>query len=167
MAFITENDVVISWAESSDVLARDQRLFDSNEGLTDEIVEDALIRATERLLNKFRSTDWWRGYYIKQSGNAYDTNVPALDVNSIKDRYNDFTDLCVYFALGEYILPIVADFGTEDENERSKMSYYSAKAQDLFGELVRVGDWYDFDKDDIVGVEEIVPSNYSVLKRVR
>jgi len=118
------------------------------------------------LLNKFRSTDWWRRYYLKRSDNAYLTSIPALDVNRIKDRYNDFTDLCVYFALGEYILPIVADFGGEDENERTKMAYYSRKADDLFAELVHVGDWYDFNEDDIITVDEKQPGIY-VLKRVR
>lgn len=169
MAFITEGNNVISFAMFDDVLARDQRVFDSNEGLTDEIVEEALIRATQRLLNKFRGTEWWRTYYIKRNNSTTIktvADIPALDPNRIKDRYNDFTDLCVYFALGEYILPQVADFGSEDDNEYSKMSYYANKADELFMELVRVGDWYDFDDDGIVASSEQEPGNIS-LKRVR
>lgn len=169
MAFITENNTVISFAMFGDVLARDQRVFDSNEGLTDEIVEEALIRATQRLLNRFRGTDWWRGYFLKRDNSTTiktAADIPALDPNRIKDRYNDFTDLCVYYALGEYVLPQVADFGSEDDNEFSKMSYYANKANELFIELVRVGDWYDFDDDDIVESSEKEPGNYS-LKRVR
>ena len=169
MAFITEDTIVISFAMFDDVLARDQRVFDSNEGLTDEIVEMALIRATQRLLNKFRGTDWWRGYYLKRDTSASITSsadIPAMDPNRIKDRYNDFTDLCVYFALGEYILPQVADFGSDDDSEFSKMSYYANKADALFAELVRVGDWYDFDDNNIVESSEKEPGHYS-LKRVR
>jgi len=169
MAFITQDDTIISFAEADDVLSRDQRLFDSNEGLSDEIVEEALIRGTERLMNKFRSTDWWRNYYIERgiSGSIRTAaDIPALDINRIKDRYNDFTDLCVYFTLGEYILPQVATF-TEDDSERAKMSYYASKANELFEELVRVGDWYDFDQDGIVESKEKEPGNYDSLKRVR
>ena len=56
MPFIIENSNIISFAEYDDVYKRDQRLFDSNEGLSDDAVEDALIRATERILTKLRSS---------------------------------------------------------------------------------------------------------------
>ena len=39
MAFIRNNGNVISFAEYQDVLDADQRLFDANEGLTDDVVE--------------------------------------------------------------------------------------------------------------------------------
>lgn len=169
MAFITENSTVISFAEYSDVKARDQRLFDSNEGLTDDSVEDALIRATERILNRLRSSSWWRSYYVnRDSSITYNTvaDIPALDVDRIKDRQNDFTDLCVYTALADYILPQVADFGNDEDSEKNKMSYYSNKAESLFGELITAGDWYDFDDDDTIASSEKSPGNYG-LKRIR
>lgn len=168
MAFITENDTVISFAEYSDVLQKDQRLFDSNEGLTDDVVEDALIRATERILNRVRSTVWWREYYLNRSNVTIRTqaDIPALDPNKIISRSNDFTDLCVYWALSEYILPQVADFGNEEDNEKNKMSWYANRFESLFGELIEAGDWYDFDDDGTVQSDEMDPGVYA-LRRVR
>jgi hypothetical protein len=168
MAFIIENDVTVSFAEYDDVLDKDQRLFESNEGLTDDIVEDFLIRATERVLDKLRSTAWWRDYYRKRSSDSISSvaDIPALDPSKILARQNDFTDLCVYTALSEYILPRVADFGNEDNAERQKMGYYQNKGDSLFADLVQAGDWYDFDNDAIVSSSEKDPGRIN-LKRVR
>jgi hypothetical protein len=168
MSFIYEDSTVISFADFQDVYDKDQRLFDANEGLTDDIIEAQLVRATERLLSKFRSSDWWRSYYINRSGSSYSTvaDIPALNPDLIKDRQNDFRDLCIYIAFSDYILPIVADFGNEDNAERKKMGYYTQKADELFGELITAGDWYDFDDDDTIQSDEKQPGQYN-LKRVR
>lgn len=169
MAFISENSVVVSFAEFQDVVDKDQRLFEANEGLSDDNVETQLIRATERILTKLRSTSWWRNYYTRRdTTTVYNTaaDVPALDPNRIKARQNDFTDLCIYTALAEFILPSIADFGNEDNAERQKMGYYSQKSDALFAELVTAGDWYDFDDDDTISSKEKSPGQIN-LKRVR
>lgn len=169
MAFVTENDAIISFAEFQDVVDRDQRLFEANEGLSDDVVDAQLIRATERILTKIRSTDWWKEYYIRRDSSiVYTTtaDVPAVDPDKIIGRQNDFTDLCVYTALAEIILPSIADFGNEDNAERQKMGYYTNKADALFGELISAGDWYDFDDDGTVQSSEKSPGAYN-LKRVR
>ena len=169
MAFIVEDSVTISFAEYTDVLQRDQRLFDSNEGLTDEVVEDALIRATERILNKIRSSAWWREYYVKRDTSLTLTtlaDIPAVDPDKIKGRTNDFTDLCVYWALSEYILPQVANFGDEGDDDRAKMGWYANKTESLYSELISAGDWYDFDDDGTVDSDEKEPGIYN-LRRYR
>jgi hypothetical protein len=169
MAFITENSTVISFAEYDDVVARDQRLFDSNESLTDDVVETSLIRATERILSKIRSSAWWIDYYVRRTSNqTYQTkaDIPALDTDLIIARQNDFTDLCVYTALSEFILPLVADFGNEENAERQKMGYYTTKAESLLNELLSAGDWYDFDNDGTIESSEKSPGSIN-LKRVR
>lgn len=169
MPFVTENNNVISFAEFQDVVNKDARLFDANEGLSDDIVEAQLARATERILSKLRSSAWWQGYYVNRNTSTVLktlADIPALDVNRIIGRQNDFTDLCVYTALSEYILPSVADFGKEDNAERQKMGYYTQKADALFGELISAGDWYDFDDDNTVESNEKQPGQYN-LKRVR
>ena len=169
MAFIIENSTVTSFADFQDVVDIDQRLFESNEGLSDDIVEQHLVRATERILSKLRASAWWQSYYVNRSTNtSYQTvaDIPALDPNKIRARQNDFTDLCVYTALGEYILPSIADFSKEDSAERQKMGYYVQKADGLFGELISAGDWYDFDDDDTIASNEKQPGQYN-LKRVR
>jgi len=169
MAFIIENDTVTSFAEFSDVLERDQRLFDSNEGLTDVVIETALKRATERILVKLSTSDWWRTYYMpRDPDREYRTvaDIPAIDVNRIQARQDDFTELCVYIALADYILPQVADFGDDADSDRAKMGYYTNRAEVLFTELVNLGDWYDFDDDSTVTSPEKEPGNLN-LKRIR
>lgn len=169
MSFIIENSNVISFAEYSDVLQRDQRLFDSNEGLSDDVVETALIRATERILSSMRSSHWWRSYWLKQSDSPNIrtvADIPALDPNQIVDRQADFTELCVYWALSEYILPQVANFGDDDDDDRAKMGWYANRKEALFGELIEAGDWYDFDDDGTVQSDEKDPGYYN-LRRYR
>lgn len=152
MAFVTANNTVISFAEYQDVLQRDQRLFEVNEGLTDDIVEPLLERSTERILERLRATNWWQTYWIRRQSSTITnlSQVPALDPNKILARSSDFTELCVFSALADYILPLVADFGNDDSAERKKMGYYSVKADKLFDELVTAGDWYDFDDDGTI-----------------
>ena len=168
MAFIKSGTTVTSFAEYQDVIDADQRLFDANEGLTDDLVEAQLIRATERILSKLRTTAWWQDYYVKRSGANIMTvaDIPALNPSKIKDRYNDFTELCVVMALADYILPNVADFSNEDSAERRKMGYYKQRSELLFEELVTAGDWYDFDGSGAISQSERQPGIYN-LKRVR
>jgi hypothetical protein len=169
MAFIKNGSNVISFAEYDDVIEKDQRLFDSNEGLTSDVIEDLLIRSTERILTQLRASVWWQHYYTKRdSSTTYATtaDIPALNINKIVDRENDFTDLCVYYALYDYVLPKIADFGTEENAERAKITYYQGKYDRLFGELITAGDWYDFDGSGAVASSEKDPGVYN-LKRVR
>ena len=169
MPFVTDNNTVISFAEFQDVVNKDNRLFDANEGLSDDVIETQLIRATERILSRLRSSAWWQSYYVnRNTGTVLNTlaDIPALDANRIIGRQNDFTDLCVFTALAEYILPSVADFGSEDNAERQKMGYYAQKTDALFGELISAGDWYDFNDDNVISSAEKSPGQYN-LKRVR
>jgi hypothetical protein len=169
MAFVIELGTVTSFAEFQDVVNKDSRLFDANESLSDDIVDAQLIRATERILTKLRSTAWWRSYYVNRDNSISLTTVadiPALDINRIIGRQNDFTDLCVFTALADFILPSIADFGNEDNAERQKMGYYTQKADSLFGELISAGDWYDFDDSGTISSSEKSPGQYN-LKRVR
>lgn len=169
MAFINDGTNVVSFAEFQDVVALDQRLFEANEGLTDDIVEAFLIRSTERILNLIRSTQWWKELYIQKTPGATYTSavdLPQVDPNKILGRQNDFTDLCAMYALWNYILPKVADFSKEDNSERNKIGFYQAKYQILFDELINSGDWYDISGDDVVSRNEKLLGNNN-LKRIR
>ena len=169
MAFVIENSTVVSFAEYSDVLQQDQRLFEVNEGLSDDVVEPLLVRATDRILTKLRASNWWRTYF-KERNTAVAiytvADIPALNPNYIKLRQSDFTELCVYVALADYILPSIADFSNQDSAERQKMGYYANRADALFSELVEAGDWYDFDNSGTVTTSERTPGLIN-LKRVR
>jgi hypothetical protein len=160
---------VISFAEFQDLLNADQRLIEANEGLSDDIIDQHLVRATERILVKIRSSAWWRTYYARRdSSTVYKTvaDIPVVDPNKIRDREADFTDLCVYTALSEFILPSIADFSNQDSAERQKMGYYTNKADSLFAELITAGDWYDFNDDSTISSDEKSPGQVN-LKRVR
>lgn len=171
MAFILSAGNVISFAEYEDVTATDQRLFEANEGLTDVIVEDALVKSTNRILSQIRSSDWWKAYYYRQTnGSGVQTfpsgliQAPAVDPNKIEARKQDFTDLCVYHALAESILPRVADFGNADTAERQKIGFYDEKYRALFKELIEAGDWYDFDDDGTIESTEKSPTRLNLVR---
>ena len=169
MAFIIENGVITSFADYQSVFDRDQRLFDSNEGLTDDVIEPLLERATQRILDQIRATAWWKTYWIRRSESVNintSADIPRPEISKIIGRSADFTDLCVYTALAEYILPAVADFGNEDNAERLKMGYYEQKRSKLFMELITAGDWYDFDGDGTIQSTEKDPGKVN-LRRVR
>lgn len=172
MAFITQGNTFYSFADYNDVVAKDSRLFQANEGLTEDVVEETLIRSTERILDSLRNTEWWKSYYINQTGGitgliiAQAVLAPPLDPFLIRDRQNDFTDLCVYYALSNYLYPKVADFGNPDSAERQKIGFYDEKYRMLFQELVGDGDWYDFNNSGSVTAAEKYPYPTN-LQRVR
>jgi hypothetical protein len=171
MAFIQSNGTVISFAEYEDVTAIDQRLFEANEGFTDVIVEDALEKATTRILNKIKSSDWWRSYYVRQTAGS-DTSiytstgisVPAPVGAKIIARRDEFTDMCVYFALSEYLYPKVADFGNTDSAERQKIGFYDEKYRQMFKDLLEAGDWYDFSGNGTIAALEKSPSRQNLVR---
>lgn len=149
MAFITNGSDTLSFAEYSDVQERDARVFEANEGLTEIVVEDLLIRSTERIMTLLKSSDWW----VSNGPTGEDP-----DINLIISRQNDFTDLCVYYSLYEYILPLIADFGTEDNAEVNKIDFYKDKFNSLSVELIESGDFYDFDSSGSITDDNKAPS---------
>lgn len=162
MAFIKQGSNVLSFAEYSDVVSADQRMFDSNEGLTDDVIETHLIRSTERILTLLRATDWW----VTLNGALSINATPELKGAQILSRQNDFTDLCIYYALCTYIYPTIADFSNPDNAERAKIGFYQQKYQALFDELISAGNWYDLNNDGIISSDES-KKGYIALKRVR
>lgn len=169
MSWIEENGVILSFADSDDVENQDQRLLQFNHGLTDEYVDQQLERATRRVLNRLKGTNWWVTNWSKRNPGTEvrdASDVPPVDPQLIVARISDFTDLCVYTALAEYILPSVADFGADDNAERAKQSFYEQKAQEMFDEIVTAGDWYDWNTDGVVDNSESSIGKTN-LKRIR
>ena len=169
MAFIKNGNTIISFAEYQDVLDMDQRLFEANEGLTEDVVEYSLVRSTLRILTLIRDTDWWRDYYLRTASNpSYlsKADLPQVDPSKIIGRLDDFQDLCVYHTFWDHLLPRIADFSKEDNAERAKIGFYQGKFQFLFDELINGGDWYDLNGDGTITQLEKFPGNYA-QKRVR
>ena len=170
MAFITDGGGnVISFAEYTDVVQKDQRLLESNNikipaesGFADvsEFIEDMLEKSTARILLKLKASTWWQGYnaYVGNPINNLnalpDVNPNLIDPGNANGRRDTFTELCVYHSFAQYILPLIADFGNPESEEVSKISYYDAKFNDLFNELISIADWYDYDNDGTIQADE-------------
>jgi len=161
MAFIVSGGDVVSYAEALDVRDKDQRVFESNEidftdvpdtpGSLNNYLEDLLIKSTSRINQKIRASARWREY-LGYAGGGYDSinNIPAFVGAKILSRKSDFTDMCSYHCLKEYILPKIADFGNPESPEVQKIQYYDDKFNDLYTELLDMMDWYDADDDGTV-----------------
>jgi hypothetical protein len=174
MAFIISGGNVIAFAEYEDVTATDQRLFEANEGIADAtMVEDLTEKATNRILQLIRNTAWWKRYYLVEGSEAQRTatqtrngfvDAPLPNPNLIRVRRADFTDLCVYYALYEYLLPKIADFSSQDNAEVQKIGVYRTKFDKLFMELIEDGTWYDFDASGTVTRDEKMPTRLNLVR---
>ena len=132
--FNYDGSTFVSFAIASELEDRDQRLFEANEGLTDVIVNDALAQASLRILTKIRNTDWWKQYqFARDSALKGDLRaLPSVNPDNIKSREQEFKDLNIYFAMSEYLLPKVADFGNETSAEMVKIKFYKDQFDRLF-----------------------------------
>lgn len=168
MAFRFSGTTFISFATYDDLIQRDQRLFEANENLTEEVIDDFLKSAAARVLTQIRNTDWWREYAFGQDAslNRDLRLLPSVNASYIKSRQTEFKDLNIYFAFSEYILPYVADFGNPESAEVKKINHYRDNYNKLFIEVIESGDWYDFDGDDTIELTEKSP-NKQLLVRVR
>lgn len=174
MPFINPgNTGVIAFAEYSDVTEVDQRVFEANEGIADEVMVETLTqKATSRILQLIKNTAWWRRYYLietdqtlRQATQTRSTpDVPLPNPNKIRARQDDFTDLCVYFTLYEYLLPKIADFSSQDSAEVQKIGVYRTKFERLFQEIIDDGSWYDFDGDGTVESLEKLPTRTNLVR---
>jgi hypothetical protein len=164
MARITNGSTLLAFADSSDVVAADQRVFEANEGLTLDAADDACIAATSRILLDIQNTAWWRSLFVRLDANATATTagngnmwVPAPTGARITGRQPEFRDLCVSRAMAEFLLPQIADFGNPESAERQKMAYYQQRYDRLFQQLIDLGDWYDWEGDGTITLAEKQP----------
>lgn len=174
MAFISSKGNVYSFCEYTDVTSRDDRLFEANEVIADpDLVDDRLgfgERATEKILYEIKNTTWWLQYFIVEDKGITDISteglldVPVPNANKFKARQQDWTDLCVYKVLYEYLLPKVADFSNEDNAEYKKLGFYRTKYQELFRTLIDAGDWYDFDGSGAITNQEKMPVRTNITR---
>jgi len=177
MAYIIVGGNTLAFAEYEDVTDRDQRLFEANEGISNaDMIEDFTERATTKILYLIKDTDWWKSYYLNQSGsslaalNVYQTltgliDVPVPNANKFIGRQQDWTDLCVYITLYEYVLPKIADFSNEDNAEYKKIGFYREKFDKLFAQLIAAGDWYDWTGSGTITSDEKSPTVVNLVRK--
>ena len=154
MAFITTGSTVISYADAADIRGTDQRLFECNEfsyadapnepQSLDEFLEDLAKKSTERINQKIRASAQWRAYINSQGGDYSAQNIPAFVGSKILSRKADFTDMCVYYVLKEFLIPKIATF-EENSAELIKIQYYEQKYNGILQELLQFWEWYDYD----------------------
>lgn len=160
MAFILSGSTVVSYAEAADVKDLDQRVFEANEiafadapdtpPTLDDYIEDLATKTTDRINRKIEASTQWRSY-LGFAGQGYDSNnIPSFVPEKILARKSDFTTLCAYGTLYQWILPKIADFGNPESAEVQKIQYYEKRYNDLFEELVNQWTWYDEDDDGTI-----------------
>lgn len=169
MAFLTDGGGnVISFAEYTDVVQKDQRIFESNNlkipaesGFVsvEDYVENMLQLSTDRILLKIKTSAWWSTYnsYTGTTftlNNLPNVNPDRIDPGNTLGRRQQFTDCCVYYCISQYIAPLFAEFGNDESPEVAKIQYYDAKYNDILNELLAVADWYDADGDSVVEAHE-------------
>lgn len=166
MAFYFSYQTFVSFATYDDLIQRDQRILEANEGLTQAEIDEYLKQASQRMLTQIRNTDWW-SQACNRINPALGNDLrllPVVNPSLIRAREQEFKDLNIYFALYEYIYPSVADFGNPDSAEIAKIKFFTDQYTKLFQELIQSGDWYDFDNDKTIETTEKFPS---LMNRVR
>ena len=166
MAFNYNNQTFVSFAVYADVTARDQRFFEANEGFTSTDVNLLLAQASQRILTQIKNTDWYReGAFTSDPSLKMDLRLlPNVDPDNILTKEQEFKDLNIYFAMSEYLLPKVADFGNETSAEVVKIKFYQDAYNKLFKEVIEAGDWYDFSGNGTIVTDEKIPNR---INRVR
>jgi hypothetical protein len=166
MAFYFSYQTFVSFATYDDLIQRDQRILEANEGLTQAEIDEYLKQASQRMLTQLRNTDWWKDscFTIDPTLGRDLRLLPVVNPSYIRAREQEFKDLNVYFALQEYIYPSLADFGNPESAEVAKIKFFKDQYDKLFQELIQSGDWYDFDADGTIEKAEKFPS---VVNRVR
>ena len=164
MAFNIVTGNFVSFAVYSEVTARDQRFFEANEGFTELQVNDLCAQASQRILSKLKSTDWWKEYQFSRDTTLENDLRLLPDVNAlrIKGREQDWKDLNIYFVMSEYLLPRAADWS--NEADVNKINFYKDQYVALFKELIEDGRWYDFDNDGTIERTEKAPSRVNLVR---
>ena len=170
--WIVSGGIVLSFAEYEDFLDTDKRVFEANEGLTETLIEDSATKATNRILAKIRTTAWWQTIFMRLASQNQITQtqtlstpyVPLPSANNIQERQADFTDLCVYLTLYDYVYPMIADFNNVDSAEVQKIAVFRTKYNELFQELIDDGSWYDFSGDGTITDLERMPTRTNLVR---
>lgn len=166
MAFYFSYQTFVSFATYDDLVQRDQRILEANEGLTQAEIDEYLKQASQRILTQIRNTDWWQDYVFDRntSLNRNLRLLPSVNPSYILAREQEFKDLNIYFALAEYIYPSVADFGNPESAEVAKINFFRDQYNILFKDLIQAGDWYDFDGDSAIETTEKEPNKQNRVR---
>ena len=168
MSFYTTSNgsVFESFAVYAEVTQRDARLFEANEGLTEQVVNAMLKQSSQRLLSMIKATDWWKEYNFTRDSSLNNDSRLVPDVNpfQIDGREQEFKDLNIFHCLSDYLLPRTADFGNPESAEMEKMKFYREQGQDLFKIIIETGDWYDYSNNGTIAYTEKSPTRLNLVR---
>ena len=162
--FVYSGATFLRFATFAELQARDSRVFEANEDLTQAEIENFLNKASQRILTQIRNTSWWREYQRKLAGIVDPNLLPNVNPNYILARTQEFKDLNIYLALHEYTYPSIADFGNPDSAEIQNIQFYKDSYNVLFDDVIGAGDWNDFSENGTIDAAEKMAA---VVNRVR
>ena len=162
--FVYSGATFLRFATFAELQARDSRVFEANEDLTQAEIENFLNMASQRILTQIRNSSWWREYQRKLADIIDPNLLPVVDPDYILARTQEFKDLNIYLALYEYTYPTIADFGNPDSAEIAKIKFYKDSYNVLFDEVLEAGDWYDFSENATI---ETADKMAAFVNRVR
>jgi hypothetical protein len=162
--FVYSGATFLRFATFAELQARDSRVFEANEDLTQAEIENFLNMASQRILTQIRNSSWWREYQRKLADIIDPNLLPVVDPDYILARTQEFKDLNIYLALNEYTYPTIADFGNPDSAEIAKIKFYKDSYNVLFDEVLEAGDWYDFSENATI---ETADKMAAFVNRVR
>jgi hypothetical protein len=162
--FVYSGATFLRFATFAELQARDSRVFEANEDLTQAEIENFLNMASQRILTQIRNSSWWREYQRKLADIIDPNLLPVVNPNYILARTQEFKDLNIYLALHEYTYPTIADFGNPDSAEIAKIKFYKDSYNVLFDEVLEAGDWYDFSENATI---ETADKMAAFVNRVR
>jgi hypothetical protein len=162
--FVYSGATFLRFATFAELQARDSRVFEANEDLTQAEIENFLNMASQRILTQIRNSSWWREYQRRMADIIDPNLLPVVNPNYILARTQEFKDLNIYLALHEYTYPTIADFGNPDSAEIAKIKFYKDSYNVLFDEVLEAGDWYDFSENATI---ETADKMAAFVNRVR
>ena len=162
--FVYSGATFLRFATFAELQARDSRVFEANEDLTQAEIENFLNMASQRILTQIRNSSWWREYQRRMADIIDPNLLPVVNPNYILARTQEFKDLNIYLALNEYTYPTIADFGNPDSAEIAKIKFYKDSYNVLFDEVLEAGDWYDFSENATI---ETADKMAAFVNRVR
>lgn len=162
--FVYSGATFLRFATFAELQARDTRVFEANEDLSQAEIENFLNKASQRILTQIRNTGWWAEYQRRLGGIVDPNLLPAVDPDYILARTQEFKDLNIYLALNEYTYPSIADFGNPESAEIAKIKFYKDSYNVLFDEIIQAGDFYDFTENATI---ELADKQASRVNRTR
>lgn len=110
---------------------------------------DAELTRSETEINRVLKVRWYLAYAKRQN------SVAEFDATLLTD--SQFTQACIYHALGYHIYPKLSAFTEAVDIFERKMAYYQGRFEHEMDLILREGVLYDLDDDGTIETSEKTP----------